>query len=897
MPSKTRPDPIIPDHEILRKIGGGAYGEVWLGRGVTGALRAVKVVWREDFEDVRGFEREFEGILKFEPMSRDHPGLVHILHVGRSPDGVSFYYYVMELGDDVRTGQNINPIEYEPRTLRADTKQSLHPQMDTATCIEVGLRLAEALDHLHSRGLAHRDVKPSNVIFLNGKAKLADIGLVAARDQRTFVGTEGFVPPEGPGSAQADVYSLGKVLYEIATGKDRLDFPELPDQLPNGPDRKRWLELNRIICDICEPRLSRRKITTAAELAEALKRLQKGKRAARRRGGSKVAWALSFLFLGVCGWAGFELWKREDFRTLLLANTQGRTAEPKLGSVKIVSDPSGAMVFDATGKEIDRTPTQLISVKVGETVKFRLELDKHHPLLIEKTILGEGPELIEGKLRRDQPPEEGQIWTDHLRNRYLPEGKIFKSEGYVAERDWLLFLADTKRDSREFVPYSENGVEVRIALAKEDEAIAYCGWLAVEAAKNGLLPMPPNNDFEIVPEMNLSFADGRMSGQAKKDGLRPFRVIVRKIEFGMVRLKSEPPGAEVIIGGEKRGLADGSTITRVKPGKKVPFLLIKDGYKQAEFTADVRPGNTMEKIITLEDNKGAVFGKEWKNTLGMQFVPMGEDLLVSKWETRVGDFRNYVTAFNEELEKNPPQQDEENPVLPVSMPRTPDFKQEEDAPIVYISRDQAEAFCKWLTKKERTEGRLTDNQVYRLPTDSEWSQMAGVEEVPGISPFTRDVRKERLFQWGAEWPPPKGAGNFADTSSALGYGMSPDLTIPKYTDGFPYTAPVGSFPPNELGIYDLAGNAQEWVLNDYQTADNGPTRVDVPGTAPSGVLRGGGWDTYRDMNFYVGSREAVPKNSDRNKSAGFRVVIARVVVPPETSPLDLPPEGVDPFTD
>ena len=74
--------PLIPDHEMLRLIGKGSYGEVWLAQGVTGALRAVKVVWREDFEDERGFEREFEGILKYEPISRDHPGLVKILHVG-----------------------------------------------------------------------------------------------------------------------------------------------------------------------------------------------------------------------------------------------------------------------------------------------------------------------------------------------------------------------------------------------------------------------------------------------------------------------------------------------------------------------------------------------------------------------------------------------------------------------------------------------------------------------------------------------------------------------------------------------------------------------------------------------------------------------------------------------
>lgn len=300
---KDRPIPAIPDHEVLRKIGGGAYGEVWLARGVTGALRAVKVVWREDFEDARGFEREFEGILKFEPISRDHPALVDILHVGRSPDGVSFYYYVMELGDDVRTGREINPIEYEPRTLRADNHQATGVPWPSGDCIEVGLRLAEALNHLHEGGLAHRDVKPSNVIFVNGKAKLADIGLVAARGQRTFVGTEGFVPPEGPGSAQADVYSLGKVLYELATGKDRMNFPELPDEMPGGGERKRWLELNRIICDVCEPRISKRMISTAAELAKALRRIQRGKR--RRPSVSAVVLA-TLALLGVAGWAGWQ---------------------------------------------------------------------------------------------------------------------------------------------------------------------------------------------------------------------------------------------------------------------------------------------------------------------------------------------------------------------------------------------------------------------------------------------------------------------------------------------------------------------------------------------------------------------------------------------------------------
>ena len=53
------------------------------------------------------------------------------------------------------------------------------------------------------------------------------IGLVAVSGQNSFVGTEGYIPPEGPGTPRADIFSLGKVLYEISTGKDRLDFPEI----------------------------------------------------------------------------------------------------------------------------------------------------------------------------------------------------------------------------------------------------------------------------------------------------------------------------------------------------------------------------------------------------------------------------------------------------------------------------------------------------------------------------------------------------------------------------------------------------------------------------------------------------------------------------------------------
>jgi len=96
------PTPSIPDDELLRCIGQGSYGEVWMARNKLGTLRAVKLVYRRTFEDARPFEREFRGIQKFEPISRSHDGLVDILQVGGSEE---YFYYVMELADSASSNQ------------------------------------------------------------------------------------------------------------------------------------------------------------------------------------------------------------------------------------------------------------------------------------------------------------------------------------------------------------------------------------------------------------------------------------------------------------------------------------------------------------------------------------------------------------------------------------------------------------------------------------------------------------------------------------------------------------------------------------------------------------------------------------------------------------------------
>ena len=257
--------PTVPDYDLLRRIGRGSYGEVWLARSqATGALRAAKIVWRHTFEDARPFQREFAGIQSFERISREHPSQLALFHIGRN-EPAGYFYYVMELADTASVGQASSlsvgtgnfsdetgrmPVPlYTPHTLRADLEKG---RLSAAKVMEIGLALSEALSHLHLNGLVHRDVKPSNVIFVNGRPKLADIGLVTdASDQCSIVGTEGYLPPEGPGTPQADIFALGKVLYEAATGLDRREFPNFPPDIRSWPDAAQVFELNEIILRAC----------------------------------------------------------------------------------------------------------------------------------------------------------------------------------------------------------------------------------------------------------------------------------------------------------------------------------------------------------------------------------------------------------------------------------------------------------------------------------------------------------------------------------------------------------------------------------------------------------------------------------------------------------------------
>jgi CHASE2 domain-containing sensor protein len=272
--------PVTPGFELVRApFAEGAYGKVWLARNPAGQWVALKVVYQKKFgDDPAPYEREFNGVQKYKSVCAKHPGLLQVHFVsGKKTD---YFFYAMELGDSIEPGWEQAPAIYKPRALVGEGSLLRSSRVPVKDCIHVAIILCEALEFLHQQGMAHRDIKPQNIIFIKGKPKLADLGLITEirpHDQeRTIVGTPGYMPPppERPGTAAADIYALGMMLYVLSTGRPTRYFPEVATTLANADGPPEFLSLSLVILQACQP-LPADRYASAAQMGSALKRALK----------------------------------------------------------------------------------------------------------------------------------------------------------------------------------------------------------------------------------------------------------------------------------------------------------------------------------------------------------------------------------------------------------------------------------------------------------------------------------------------------------------------------------------------------------------------------------------------------------------------------------------------
>jgi formylglycine-generating enzyme required for sulfatase activity len=190
-------------------------------------------------------------------------------------------------------------------------------------------------------------------------------------------------------------------------------------------------------------------------------------------------------------------------------------------------------------------------------------------------------------------------------------------------------------------------------------------------------------------------------------------------------------------------------------------------------------------------------------------------------------------------------------------------------PVVNVTWQQAVEYCNWLSAQEglppaylqQGDALIPASPAtigYRLPTEAEWEWSARYQ----------GGQATRRYPWGSSLPVTPKSGNFADRASlAVLEGALGD-----YDDGFATTAPVGKFPPNQLGLFDLGGNVTEWV-QDFYTVNIGlgaESNVDPtgPATGTWHVVRGSSWRSASVAELRLAWRDYV---EGKAQHVGFRI--------------------------
>lgn len=233
-----------------------------------------------------------------------------------------------------------------------------------------------------------------------------------------------------------------------------------------------------------------------------------------------------------------------------------------------------------------------------------------------------------------------------------------------------------------------------------------------------------------------------------------------------------------------------------------------------------------------------------------------DDFYLGLYEVTVGQFRQFVdaTGYRTEAERGDgawhvSDQGELKKEPHINW-KNPGFPQTDRHPVVCVSWNDAQAFLDWLSQES--------GKAFRLPTEAEWEYAA------------RSGGKNYEYSWGNGDP----SGNIADESAKREFPWA-SIWWRGYDDGYVYAAPVGSFSPNELGLFDMTGNVWEWCQDRYgkdyyaSSPKNNPTGPD------SGVLRigrGGSWYSVpRNVRTAYRFRGWPSERLDGN---GFRVALS-----------------------
>jgi hypothetical protein len=483
-------------------------------------------------------------------------------------------------------------------------------------------------------------------------------------------------------------------------------------------------------------------------------------------------------------------------------------------------------------------------------------------LSYEHLIQYYGTTSSKGSLKRILVAERGKIYAltsdnDAFKNnRFLPRLIIFDPQ--TGQHDTSLMATDfIARDKIDFPAVNKPAVIATPSQSKGSRA-DFENEVQQEM-KSGKLPMRsmtigyPDGASRTITSTTITSPEGgsRATTSSTPDTaqLDSWQQSTNHgdadVQRGGVKIESEPSGATVLQDGKEMGKTP-LELAAVPIGK-VNYTLKLAKHKVAQVSGAVENKQTLGLSAKLEDLSYPTMDKPFENSLGMKFVPVpGTEVLFGVWDVRVQDYRAYAQDRGGMAYKwwNP--QKGRQMVM-----------QSEECPVVKIQWDEAKAFCQWLTKKEQSEGQISSSQSYRLPMDWEWSVAVGLNESRSGTPKDKDEKTPGVYPWGTQWPPPPGAGNYADATANRAFSRW--AIIQEYDDGYATTSPVGSFKANCYGLYDMGGNVRQWC-EDYYDGHSGKK-----------VTRGASWLDNVPVNLLSSFRGY--SNGSGNNYIGFRCVL------------------------
>jgi formylglycine-generating enzyme required for sulfatase activity len=869
--------PLFPHYEILRILGRGGMGAVYLASQKSlNRLVAIKVLPYDLDGSDGGFAVRFKN--EAQAMAQlSHPGIVAVFDFGETTNGL--LYIVMEYveGTDVQL------------------MLASHGRLHSARAMAITAHVCDALYYAHQRGIIHRDIKPSNIMVSNdGVVKVADFGLAKmSRGGQTSgltqsgapMGTPHFMAPEaltlgGAVDRRADIYAVGVMLYQMLTGKLPQGLFELPSLQVPGLDPRydnivakalredrdvRYQDAAELRHDLdailtqpvvkaeveqvsATPKVQARPQRHAAQTYRPRQRdVSRPVRTRKTSLGEALIWAAVVVVLAVGG----ILWVTNGLPRP--AQLQARVDTP--APVKLTPPPAsgtkaGTASAAAKGDFTNTLGMKFVTVPGTEVLMCIHETRRQDYAAYAWQNSGVDDAWKHQTLKgspvgyMDDHPVVSVNWDDAQKFCMWLSRKESKTYRLPTDREWSQAVGIGRDESW------TKGTTPEMLDCKLTTAFPWGGAFPPKTEDRA------GNYGDTTTKEKLSamsWIEGYTDGYpttAPVMSFKPnpygFHDLGGNVSEWVEDRWNAVTADRVLRGGSWSHHARQAMLSSIRfhntPGNRI-FL---DGFRIVLAAATTAATTPVVKPPAAPQGAPAMNGSEVVNSLGMKFVKVPDTaVMFCIHETRYKDYAAFA-AQTPGLSSRWKDQTGYNFTI-VDRPA--------DHPVTTVSWDDAQKFCAWLS---RAEGRK-----YRLPTDQEWSVAVGLgpdEKWKADTTPASVFKPTNSFPWGDTWPPPPDAGNYSDASRKARAPWVQSQYFDSYDDGFPTTAPVMSFKSNKGGIYDMGGNVCEWVEDWYDARKQHHT------------LRGGSF-AFGNRGVLLSSYRVFAGDDYLNTNQGFRIVL------------------------